>query len=347
MVVGGLKAFGIALLFFLGGCTSQDATEVPQPEPAPQPSKEEIKLRVDGWKPMTESRAALYESGEDLCNHESPRLPGGSFTLNGYLDGKGTAFLGGAQAYWWIEEGQTSEWCFVSGGGKITYYWPNSDAVNFFAYMPYKGYTGDMKHYVSNVRYTEAEGAMFDCALPETNADDANQVEFIYAYETEKTKADNPLTLHFKHPFAAVYFQLSPESSRMTIGSITLKDLYLTGTFKVSTSDNGAWTSTGTPSNYTAAIDKRIPNDVNYNTPFAGPFLVMPQELGNQVKLTLNGKRDETNPINGTANLTGKWESGKKYIYTLKVGERNEEIYFNVAVEDWIVVSHKNEINVE
>ena len=154
---------------------------------------------------------------------------------------------------------------------------------------------------------------------------------------------------HFKHPFVAVYFKLSPESSRMTVNNIALDDLYLNGSFSCK---KNKWIPSGNPGTFTATINKRIPNDVNYNTIFAGPYLVMPQELSNQVKLILNATRAVEGNDNGTtvsaeASLTGEWEPGKKYIYTLGVGDKNEEIYFSVAVEDWIKVGYKNEVNVE
>lgn len=343
----GVKLFCFMLLIVITGCEGQDDPKVMKDGDEPKLSSEEIKLEVGGWKPMTESRATLYESLEDIRKHEGD---GGVFTLYGYLDDKGDTFLGGAKAFWYEFE-NTKEWRFVTGENdqQITYYWPNSDKVNFFAHMPHKGYDGTKKHYVKNIQYSEANGPTFDCELPNSNTDDVNQIEFIYAYEEAKGKEDKTLTLHFKHPFAALYFQMSPESSRMTVNSLTLKGVYLNGTFSVK---NQSWVPKvqGTTDIYTATVDKRIPNDVNYDTPFIGPILVMPQELGNQVELGLKAIKDiddESTVISGTKSLTGNWLPGKKYIYTLGVGDRNEEIYFNVAVEDWEVIEYKNEINVE
>lgn len=358
MTLGGVKALGFVFLLALTGCGGQEESPVLKPdEPIVekpsgiQLSDKEIRLQVGDWKPLTESRATLYEGEEDIRDGgtvSSPK-PGGYFTLYGYIDGTDDVYLGGATAYW-DSYNNRNEWIFLSGKDEITYYWPNSDAVNFFAYMPYKGYSGNLKHYISNFQYSESTGQTFDCALPETNDNDANEIEFIYAYKEEQTKANNPLELEFKHPFAAIYFKLSPESSRMTINSIALADVYLNGTFSC---ERNEWIPNGNPGTFTATIDKRIPNDVNYNTIFAGPYLVMPQALSNQVKLVLNAKRavdgDSNNETTVTAetNLTNQWEPGKKYIYTLEMGDRNEEIYFNVAVEDWIKVGYKNEVNVE
>lgn len=358
----GIKAFGLVLLLALSGCMVQDEPVAVKPdEPvvekpdAPQLSDTEILLQVADWKPLQESRATLYEGGEDFKDGgtTSAPKPGGHFTVYGYIDGADNShhtYLGGAHAKWYTYENR-NEWIFVTGDNEkeITYYWPNSDAVNFFAYMPYKGYKPGLKHYVDNFQYSKAGGQTFDCALPTTNADDASEIEFIYAYEQNKTRTDNPLELEFKHPFAAVYFMLSSESSRMTVNSIALDGVYLNGSFSCKENE---WTPKEALGTFTATIDKRIPNDVNYNTIFAGPYLVMPQELSNQVKLKLNATRavegdDTETAIIAEAGLTGEWEPGKKYIYTLGVGNKNEEIYFNVAVEDWIKVDYKNEIDVE
>ena len=358
MTLGSVKIFGFVLLFALIGCSGQDEPTVQKPdEPVVekpgeiQLSDTEIRLEVADWKPLTESRATLYEGEEDFKDGgtTSAPKPGGYFTLYGYIDGKDGVYLGGATAYW-DSYNNRNKWIFLSGNNEITYYWPNSDAVNFFAYMPYKGYSGNLKHYVSNFQYSENTGQTFDCALPQTNEKDADEIEFIYAYKEKQTKANNPLELEFKHPFAAIYFKLSPESSRMTINSIALEGVYLNGTFSC---EGNEWDPNGNPEIFTATINKRIPNDVNYNTIFAGPYLVMPQALSNQVKLVLNAKRamdgyyNNETTVTAETNLTDRWEPGKKYIYTLGVGNRNEEIYFNVAVEDWIKVSYKNEVNVE
>ena len=350
----GVKIFAFAFFLVMSACESLDESVVEKPGEV-QLSDTEIRLEVADWKSLQESRAVLFEGEEDFKDGgtTSAPKPGGHFTVYGYIDGEDAShhtYLGGAHAKWYTYQGR-DEWIFVTGNNEeeITYYWPNSDAVNFFAYMPYKGYQPGLKHYVSNFQYSKAEGQTFDCTLPTTNADDAHEIEFIYAYEQDKTKADNPLKFHFKHPFAAVYFKLSPESSRMTVNSIALDNVYLNGTFSCKENE---WASSGTPGTFTATINKRIPNDVNYNTIFAGPYLVMPQELSNQVKLILNATRAVEGNDNGTtvsaeASLTGEWEPGKKYIYTLEVGDKNEEIYFSVAVEDWIKVDYKNEINVE
>lgn len=348
-----------SFMFLLGmaGCVEQDTPAVEQEDEA-QLSDKEISLEVESWKPLVESRATLFDGENFLESNEANTLPGGNFTLYGYLAGKGTTFLGGARG-WYFADTDVPEWRFRSdvtdSNGKVTatfptYYWPNSDAVNFFAYMPYKGYQGNKENYVTIGEYTEANGQQFSCALPATNADEAKQIEFIYAYETDKTKDDKTLHLHFKHPFALVQFKWKTGAARITVNQIKLNQLCLDGVF--STNTPTAWTSTSNPQTYTAYVNKRIPNDVNYNTVFAGPYLVVPQVLDN-ITLVLNTKRTDSDPDKDSpsvplSTIEGEcWQPGKIYTYTLDYGDRNEEIYFNVEVEDWIVVGYTNEIEVE
>lgn len=356
----GWKTACAAFLFLLAGCSGQDTPAIDEGEKEIlELSDQELRIEIDGWKPLEESRANLFENESDLKDDSKG---GKNFTLYGYIDNEGDTYqtyLGGARAYW-FEFNERKEWVFRSGDNEITYYWPQNDAVNFFAYMPYKDYNGSLEDYVTYNGYTKADGPTFDCNLPLTNANDANQVEFIYAYASGKTKPaiGEALSLKFQHPFATVSFLLAGGSYRLKVKSITLGNIHSQGTFSVK---NGTWTpkTTGTgTSSYTASFGTEgilIPSDVmNYNTIFGGPYLVMPQDL-TYVTLNLVGKRGDMgiNKMVYLYNLNNgkhiEWQPGNKYTYRISIGDNNEEIYFNVEVEDdddWIV-SGKTEISVE
>lgn len=367
---------------WITSCTSGDeAMAVP-----------EASDKVIAWQPVHDgqTRVQLFEpnKNENFFDHNNG---GGEFSVNAYYDGTDLKYIGDGRVWYRgdkDEEQKTGakDWINVDEFGASTdYYWPNEGALNFFAYMPSKkfmdGHT-DKKTYVTLGGYTDTYGQQFSCDLPATNnvldSDgetvvvdyDANMIEFIYAYTPSQTLADavagsdgvKRTPLKFVHPFSLVCFQLGDGSYRMTVESITLNNIHLKGTF--STGQTNTRTGIGTwepdedenPANtiYTANINKRIPNDVNYNTVFAGPFVMMPQNL-TDVTLTLEATREllstetagTSTDVNETVDLTGKWEPGKRYTYTLMHGDNNEEIYFNVLVEDWIPVEHRNEIDVE
>lgn len=367
----GLKTAITLFLFLLSACSVQETSAIDEGEKEGlKLSDQELRIEIDGWKPLEESRANLYEDESDL---KDENLGGKNFTLYGYIDTDNGyhTYLGGAHAYWY-EFGDKKEWVFRSGDNEITYYWPQNDAVNFFAYMPYKGYDvnaeGNMKHYVTYNGYTKGSGPTFDCNLPTTNANDANQVEFIYAYVSEKTKpaVGEPLSLKFQHPFATVSFQLGGGSYRMKVQEITLGNIHTTGTFSVK---DQSWTPKTTgkgTSSYQASFGQEgilIPSDaMNYNTDFGGPYLVMPQDLTNVTLRFVGVRGDEVETIDQTVslarllNLNNKehtqWLPGKQYTYRILIGNNKEEIYFDVVVEDegnldWIEIEDKTEISVE
>lgn len=348
---------------WITSCTSGDgAMAVP-----------EASDKVIAWQPVHDgqTRVQLFEpnKNENFFDHNNG---GGEFSVNAYFAPDGTKYIGNGRVWYRgdeevEEETGEKDWINMDESNNPTdYYWPNEGALNFFAYMPSNGYT-KKKTCVTLGSYDKDKGQQFTCNLPATNADDANMIEFIYAYAPNQTFADaivgndgvKRTPLKFKHPFSLICFQLGSGSYRMTMKSIQLGGLYLQGTFSTGQTSTkagiGTWQATGNAGSYTADLNnKRIPNDVNYNTVFAGPFVMMPQDL-TDVTLTLDATREllstetagTSTDVNKTVNLTGTWEPGKRYTYTLMHGDNNEEIYFNVLVEDWEYVGHRNEIDVE
>lgn len=332
------------------------ASACSQPEDkAPALSGEEIAFRLSEWTPMMPSRAALFDDGGDLLD---PAEGGGNFTLYAHVDGSDYTYISGARV-WYFDDPQVRRWIFWDGDNtSISYYWPNSGALNFFAFMPDDRYNEYGYSYkptgVTIGPYTEATGQTFSCQLPAEAEYNSEIQEFIYAYEEGLTKENNPVVLHFKHPFATVNFKVAGGSYRLTVDSIKLNNIYLEGTFSTATSKWEPAPSPAAPQNFTMNINKRIPNDVNYNTLFDQdePFLVMPQSLEN-ASITLNAHRDvdsERVPITKTVALKDvgnpEWQPGKQYVYTIKIGDNKEEIYFDVEAYDW-VDEGKQDIDVE
>lgn len=340
------------------------ASACSQPEDkTPAMSGEEIAFRLsEEWTPMMPSRAAMFDEKSALLD---PSKGGGNFTLYAHVDGLDYTYIGGARV-WYFDDPQVRRWIFWDGDNtSISYYWPNSGALNFFAFMPddrYNEYGYEYKPTgVTIGPYSEAAGQTFSCNLPAESTYNSNMQEFIYAYEEGLTKEDNPVTLHFKHPFATVNFKVATGSYRLTIVSIKFSNIYLQGTF--STAASGWEPATAAAAqDLTMNINKRIPNDVNYNTLFDKdePFLVMPQSLQN-ASITLTARRsldegeeevitktvalkDIAAPGGGADHL--EWLPGKQYVYTIKIGDNKEEIYFDVAAYDW-VDGGKQDIDVE
>ena len=98
-------------------------------------------------------------------------------------------------------------------------------------------------------------------------------------------------------------------------------------------------------------IEKGIPTPINFHSPIGGPYLVAPQALDNESYLNVRYTRldgaTETKSVALNALGATKWEAGRHYVYTLGMGNNEEEILFQVKVEKWTVIDYKNEVDVE
>lgn len=203
--------------------------------------------------------------------------------------------------------------------------------------------------------------------------------ETIFAYTTNKSKADKSVNMHFVHPFAAVYFKLQQAHRDLTVNEIRFNDVYLTGVDTLTaTTDNNTtitWTGTGSRGTFTIPVHKIIPGQINLGAKIDVPYLVMPQnfeyvlddvpkEVTVTIDYTWNNAKDKDDVIFGDEDLDPannryqirrsiksssltKWEAGKKYTYILNLGDNKEEILFQVKVEPWNAVEYENEIEVE
>ncbi len=347
-------------------------------QPPVAPEDDEIKFAVDGWTPLTTaSRAVLFDKESDFTD---PREGGGNFTLNTYVAGKNYTYIRNARV--WCRNAP-SDWIFLSGNGDvIKYYWPASDALNFFAYMPDKAYNGtegnyhSANTYVTIGNYTDTDGQDFSCGLPSTvtiAADaaagvvrDSEVQEFICAYATGLTRETGTVHLRFVHPFAIVEYQMKTAPVGLRINSISIDGIYLSGTCHIKSSTAGgnlsgiSWTAgSGPTTTFKVIIDKIIPNhvDLNLNVPVGGPHVVMPQGLQN-AKFIINYTTpqgitgDKTAYVvqhNGTGDADAavtNWEPGKKYTYAFDFGGNDEDVLVEVSVNEWIEHKEQN-IDVE
>ena len=98
-------------------------------------------------------------------------------------------------------------------------------------------------------------------------------------------------------------------------------------------------------------VEKGIPTPINFNSPIGGPYLVAPQILDDSSSLIVSYTRldaqKETKSVRLNSLGVDKWEAGRHYVYTLGLGNNEEEILFQVKVEKWTVIDYKNEVDVE
>ena len=333
-------------------------------------SENAIRLIID----VPQTRATLFEGAASLLNEE---IGGGDFTVSAYVAGNGPnvgkQYIADARVNYFKAAG---DWRFATmSGGLINYfdyYWPKDEKLNFFAHMPMdasqaavtdKGYTGGQPWFSFSLPlYAYIESALDpasakydDKILSETIPNQETLKEFIYAYAPGQDKAEQDekggVQLQFRHPFAALYFDLG-KSYRMKLKSLTVKNIGFAGKYSYDGSDWGLAPVAGADSLYISVMADVPSDELNFNSNIGGPYIVMPQDVTNDVKLRIIGSRLGGEVYDHKVSLAAdglpeKWEAGMKYTYTLNLGEADEEILFKVRVEEWDVVDYKNEIDVE
>ena len=353
--------FVTAALAILSSC-AKEAYEDDQEQTA-------ICLTVD----VPETKASIFDSPASLNN---PDVGGGDFAVYAIISGNtsaaGNMFMSDARVNYFPD---ADDWRFKNDKGQfVNYYWPLGDVkLDFFGHFPLNPEDAG----VSDVSLKPA-GPSFKFSLPLHSYDASEERnktlvdsktpnqeglrEFVYSYvpaqskETQNADPANPgIKMNFSHPFAAVSFHLG-QSYRMTLHDITLTNIKYEGIYSI---DEG-WPvdftvdgQTGKPKvgDLWIEVEKGIPTPINFNSPIGGPYLVAPQILDDSSSLIVSYTRldaqKETKSVRLNALGTDKWEAGRHYVYTLGLGNNEEEILFQVKVEKWTVIDYKNEVDVE
>lgn len=328
-----------------------------------------ICLTVDAPK----TKASIFDSPASLNN---PEVGGGDFAVYAILSGNtaaaGRSFMSNVRVNYFPD---ARDWRFMDNKGQyINYYWPLGDEkLDFFGHFPLHPETAG----VSDVSFTYQDGPSFKFSLPLhsydssaarnaalKNSNTPNQEglqEFLYSYvpdqskETQNADSGNPgIKMNFSHPFAAVSFRLG-QSYRMTLHDITISNIKYEGVYSYSNGWSMNYVSDANDQpkagDLWIDIEKGIPTPINFNSPIGGPYLVAPQELADNSSLIvqytrLDGQK-ETKSVQLNTVGAAEWEAGKHYVYTLIMGNNEEEILFKVEVEKWTIMDYKNEIDVE
>ena len=352
--------FVIAALAILSSC-AKEAYEDDQEQTA-------ICLTVD----VPETKASIFDSPASLNN---PDVGGGDFAVYAILSGNtsaaGNIFMNNVRVNYFPDAG---DWRFMDKKGQyVNFYWPLGDeTLDFFGHFPLDPEDAG----VSDVSLKPA-GPSFKFSLPLHSYDASEERnktlvdsktpnqegfrEFMYSYvpdqtkETQNADPSNPgIKMNFSHPFAAVSFRLG-QSYRMTLHDITLSNIKYRGVY----SWDEKWTMSYDKKNDQPEvgdlwidIEKGIPTPINFHSPIGGPYLVAPQALDNESYLNvrytrLDGATETKSVALNALDDTKKWEAGRHYVYTLGMGNNEEEILFQVKVEKWTVIDYKNEVDVE
>lgn len=271
----------VAMCLF-AACTEIDA---PVP-PAIQESDQPIMLDVEGWKPMTSTRATIFETLNDLQSRD--------FTMHAYLRNDGYHFIPGSRVHYFVPKGEsTGTWRFFDelNYRYFNYYWPQDKSIkiDFFAYTPYNA------NNISNIKYnSNTKSLTFSCDMNPTveensrviELDDSENQETLFAYTTERGKGNvnEVVELQFVHPFAAVSFKLKQAHRNLTINWIRFNNVYQEGSYTLTENTINSQPlplRLQTIDSTTINVNKIIPNEINFGGEIGGPYLMLPQAFNN------------------------------------------------------------------
>lgn len=295
----------LATGFVFSACSNDDTTPTPNNTP-----NSEISLNADVWRMMEGTRATTFDGTSDLQSLAH-------FYCAVYNAGTLTPYFTPGQVSY-----SESQWTFDSG----KHYWPAEGSLDFFAYAPYRGVS-----YISDLTYAATPNLTFNCALPMTNAEQADNVleEFVYDIKNGRNKSNSAsgVTLSFQHPFARIKLQLSSTQAAIHINTITLKSIKNNGSY----SHTSGWTPSDPATNFVATLN----GDCEANDDL-GTFIMIPQSWAGEIEV--NATWDvwgelQTRTVSTTVPTT--WVAGHSYTYTFTITPTDLKVDTEKFTEQW------------
>ena len=289
------------------GCSVSDE----DPETAPE-TQDEIRLNADVWQVMDGTRAVTYS--------DAAGLRGEDLWIDAYYHDTETKYLDGKKLHY-----DTDDWKFWDGSAQLHYYWPiagsvettNSITVSSLDFVGYCPYTTPSYIKTGPTYNLSTDVISFTCDMS-----GAIEKEFMYAYVANQTKDSNSGTVNmqFKHPFARISFT-NETSATVTVNSITISDIYTTGTCAFDGSAS-TWTSLGDAKSF----------DGNIGT----TQLVIPNEYGSKT-ITVNATWNDWSSVtkNVSASVLLNWAAGSSYTYNLSFKDYALQVSTEKYTEQW------------
>ena len=216
--------------------------------------------------------------------------------------------------------------------GNKTYYWPNSDKIQFFAYSS-KNVTG------LTAQSSDVYPTIVDY---EVLADATKQEDLLVAKANDLTKTDATVNFIFSHALTQVNFSIKSKVNDGLTYEVT--------DISISEVGNKATYNYGTGWSEPTATDNQVAGDANtvkiLDT--SNLMMLLPQTLSNKVKILVKYKVMDKNgdTVYDDALTTGKeivigdgttkWGMGKKVRYTLALTNNATSIGWAVtSVDEW------------
>ena len=203
-------------------------------------------------------------------------------------------------------------------------YWPGEGyTLDFYTYYPFgaKGVTFDAP---------DGQRPAFDFTVPSVVRD---QPDLMMASVTGVSGNFNQVVgLDFKHLLSQVKF-LSPADGEIAGG--TLSSVTLTGVKNSAKWDGDSWTLGDAVADVTLPLGVQYGNGQDYGTD-GRTLMMLPQNLdGAGIKVNFNSAL--TGDKTFTADLSGIWEQGKSYSYTITI---SPEYVFDLSSESSYIDAH-------
>ncbi len=296
-------------------------------------------------KTVTGRADATFVNGNDLVSGQEFVVYGYNQKAADFSKTLNPTFMPGVQVTY--KGGNT-----LATAGNNTYsptrYWPKDEANNklaFYAYYPVSTY----------VVPTVTAGLGSYAVTVDTNP--SKNVDFLVAdlvKDQAYSKTDNTgaVMLNFKHQLAKVQFlvntNVTDENTKVTLNSLTVKDVKATGTLTPAygTEFSTAWSGLAVPKDFTVYSSAMPLSATAVIKDTAHTYLMVPQTLGDEVVATVvytyqTGKDEAvTNTVNvklndimsGDAAITS-WEKNNYIVYTFTIGL--QPIKFAATVSAW------------
>ena len=296
-------------------------------------------------KTVTGRADATFVNGNDLVSGQEFVVYGYNQKAADFSTTLNPTFMPGVQVTY--KGGNT-----LATAGNNTYsptrYWPKDEANNklaFYAYYPVSTY----------VVPTVTAGLGSYAVTVDTNP--SKNVDFLVAdlvKDQAYSKTDNTgaVMLNFKHQLAKVQFlvntNVTDENTKVTLNSLTVKDVKTTGTLTPAygTEFSTAWSGLAVPKDFTVYSSAMPLSATAVIKDTAHTYLLVPQTLGDEVVATVvytyqTGKDEAvTNTVNvklndimsGDAAITS-WEKNNYIVYTFTIGL--QPIKFAATVSAW------------
>ena len=184
--------------------------------------------------------------------------------------------------------------------------WTKPYAKVFYAYanLPENGSTVTPAYDGQTLAYT----------VPATAATQ-NDV-LLAAVETDGGTSHNSAALPFKHPLTQVSFKIGKMENITGVSSITINDVYASGSVKQSSNGSfGTWSHTETQ-NVSQTPGSPVTPPSSGTTAFGVPFMLIPQSGDITISVTAEKSGEGTKTLTGT--ISGvNWQAGKATSYTI------------------------------